>query len=149
MAVVVSLLYLAVQIRQSSRIASLNAHQTISQAIAGALASFARDPELYRVWRTVTGSPSEASDDDRERFGMLLHQIFASFEHADRFAQIDPELAQRIATVRERFLRGPAVQEWWSRQRNVFDDPFKSTVDAHLREIGGTTDAKPHSRPAA
>ncbi|MBW2312612.1 MAG: hypothetical protein JRH10_00370 [Deltaproteobacteria bacterium] len=83
--VIVSLLYLAGQIRESRRFATWNAHLVISGSISEITADVAKDPELFRVWRAVLDSPADASDEDRERVGFILHQIFSAFENADRF----------------------------------------------------------------
>jgi hypothetical protein len=135
--VVVSLLYLAVQIRESRRIATWNAHLVISESVATVTAEVAKDPDLFRVWRAVLDSPADASDEDRERVGFLLHQTFTAFENADRFG--DPTLPHRLRSVHAKFLRTPGVQEWWARQREGYSEPFRSVIDARLRELTSAT----------
>jgi hypothetical protein len=138
--VVVSLLYLAVQIRHSSRIARLNAHQAVSESVTGITAEIARDPEFFRVWRAVLDSSADASDEDRERVAFILHQIFAAFASADRFG--DPSLQRNVRPFHDKYLRAPFVQEWWARQRGAYDEPFRSTIDARLKELASATQAK-------
>lgn len=145
--VVVSLLYLAVQIRESRRIATWNAHQAVSESVSGITADIAKDPELFRVWRAVLDSSADASDEDRERVGFILHHVFATFENADRFG--DPSLRHRVQSVHEKYLRAPAVQEWWARQREMYGESFRSKIDARLRELASATQAESSSRPAA
>jgi hypothetical protein len=138
--VVLSLLYLAVQIRHSTRIASLNAHQAVSESVTAITADIAKDPELFRMWRAVLHSSADASDEDRERVGFILHQVFAAFENADRSG--DPSLRHRLRPVHDKYLRAPGVQEWWARQRGAYDEPFRSTIDARLKELACTTQAE-------
>jgi len=128
-AVVVSLLYLAVQIRHSSRVAQFEAHRNISESIASILGEIAKDLELYQMWKVMTETPAEATHDDRERFGMLLHRFFTVFSDAHRFSDTDPHLAMRYETFIRRLLVMPAVHDWWSRQNELYSDPFKSLVD--------------------
>ncbi len=137
--VVVSLLYLAVQIRHSSRIARLNAHQAVSESVTGITAEIARDPEFFRVWRAVLDSSADASDEDRERVAFILHQIFVAFANADRFG--DPSLRRSVRPVHDKYLRAPFVQEWWAPQRGAYDEPFRSTIDARLKELASATQA--------
>ncbi|MEM1261001.1 MAG: hypothetical protein AAGH76_01260 [Pseudomonadota bacterium] len=131
-AVVVSLLYLATQIRQSSRIDRFQAHRSLSEAMAGIMADIARDPEMYRVWRQLIDHPESASDNDRERFGMMLYRAFSTFGDAHRFGDLDSSLNSRYRLYRDRLLGYPAVRLWWSRQRESFSEPFRGDVDRHI-----------------
>ena len=68
--VIVSLLYLAGQIRESRRLATWNAHLVISGSISEITADVAKDPELFRVWRgRQEGSSSNAESPPRLRVG--------------------------------------------------------------------------------
>jgi hypothetical protein len=145
--VIVSLLYLAVQIRQSSRIATFNAHQAITDSASGLMADIAKDPELFRVWLLAMDSPAEASAEDRARVGFILHQVFSTFENAEHFG--DASVRDRVRTVHDRFLRTPGVQEWWARQRDGYGEPFRSKIDERLNELARTGQIQSRSSPAA
>lgn len=134
-AVAVSVLYLAVQIRHSSQISRFEAHRELSNKMTSVFGTIAADADLYRIWKVMTGSPESATDDDSERFGMLLYQIFSTFSDADRFGKMDKELRARSQIYMDRFLHFPAVQAWWARQGENFHAPFRSKVDARLSEI--------------
>ena len=139
-ATLATLFYLAVQIRNSSRIARLNAIQAVSESVSGITAEIARDPEFFRVWRAVLDSSADATDEDRERVAFILHQIFVAFANADRFG--DPSLRRSVQALHDKYLRAPFVQEWWARQRGAYDEPFRSTIDARLKELASATQAE-------
>ena len=154
--VVVTLVYLAIQIRQNttqlqqnSRTVGLNARQSLSDSITKVLANVAKDPELYRIWRAGFDSQEDVSADDLERFGMILYQLFASFENADQFSDLDPSLGHRVHPVQDRLLQAPAAVAWWSRQRRVFADPFRSRIDTRIRELAANAKDSADSLPAA
>ena len=138
-AVIVSLLYLAAQIRHSSRVSQFEAHRTISDSIASILGDIAKDRELYQLWKVMTETPEVATHDDRERFGMLLHRFFTVFSDAHRFADTDPHLAMRYLAFIKRFMMMPAVRGWWTRQGELYSEPFKSLVD----ELAAESDSDP------
>ena len=141
-AVIVSLLYLAVQIRQSRRVSQFEAHRNISESLVSILGEIATDPELYRLWKVMTETPEEATHDDRERFGMLLHRFFVVFSDAHRFSDTDPHLAMRYRSFIKRLVVMPAVRDWWNRQGALYTDPFKSLVDELAAEVkAGSDDA--------
>jgi len=133
--VIVSLLYLARQIRDSSRIERLNARYAVSQAMSRALNRLDDDPELYRVWVAARRRGDELTEEDRERLGRFLYRYFGQMSLAYGYSEIDPEIRARNEPLLLRFLQVPAVQGWWSRQRAFFADPFRSEVDSLLTTL--------------
>jgi hypothetical protein len=133
--VIVSLLYLARQIRDSSRIERLNARYAVSQAMLGVFRRIDEGPELYRVWVAATDRDEELDEEDRERLGRFLYQYFVQLSLAYGFSEIDPEIRARYEPNLLRFLRAAAVRNWWSRQREYFAEPFRSEVDLLLTAL--------------
>lgn len=133
--VVVTLLYLARQIRDSSRIERLNARYAVSQSLSSAFDRLDDDPELNRIWVAVRDRGEELNDEDRERFGRFLYRYFAQLSLAYGFSEIDPDIRARYEPLLVRFLETTAVQGWWSRQREFIAEPFRSEVDSLLRKI--------------
>jgi hypothetical protein len=131
--VIVSLLYLARQIRDNSRIERLNARYAVSQALSRAFDRLDEDPELYRVWVAARDRGEELDEEDRERLGRFLYRYFVQLSLAYGFSEIDPDIRARYEPHLVRFLQAPAVQGWWSRQRDFFAEPFRSEVDLLLR----------------
>jgi len=134
-AVVISLLYLAVQIRHNSQIARFDAHRSLSQDMASVLGNIASDADLYRIWRIMTNDPDRATEEDRERFGMLLYQIFTTFSDAERFGRMDRDLQTRFRQYMNRFLEFESVRGWWSRQGSHYSAPFRASVEESIRKI--------------
>ena len=135
-AVVVTLVYLAVQVRHASAVAKANAYRNIHQDIGQLFGDVMSDPELYRIWRSglVKGEP--LTDEDQEKLGMILIRMFGSFDSGLHSGWLDPRLDAFVKKTLNAFLELPAVQRWWSRQGHLQPEPFRSIVDATLREIG-------------
>ncbi len=79
-AVVVSLIYLAIQIRQntaqireSSHISRLLLQENFVSGQEELIRSFLENEEMFRVWRLGSTTTGELSGDDKERFGLLLY----------------------------------------------------------------------------
>ena len=134
-AVVISLLYLARQIRDSSRIERLNARYAVSQALLSAFSRIDEDPELHRVWVAARDGGEELVEEDQERLGRFLYQYFVQLSLAYGYSEIDPEIRARYEPNLIRFLRSAVVRSWWSRQREFFTEPFRSEVDLHLKTL--------------
>ncbi len=79
-AVVISLVYLAVQIRQntaqireSSQVSRLLLQENFVSGQEQLIRSFLENEEMFRVWRLGSTTTDKLSGDDRERFGLLLY----------------------------------------------------------------------------
>lgn len=112
-AVVVSLVYLAIQVRQNGKIGRLAAHQGLSDSISAAMEPFYSDPDMSRIWHLAATQPEELSAEEQERFGIALYLIFGKFHNAYLLAEIDPVLSSRYIHLMDRFLVRKAVQSWW------------------------------------
>lgn len=130
-----SLLYLARQIRDSSRVERLNARYAISPSLSSAFGRLDEDPELHRIWIAARDGSEELDDDDRERLGRFLYRYFTRLSLAHDFSEIDPEIWTRYEPPVMRFLEARAARAWWSRQREFISEPFCSEVDSLLRKV--------------
>ena len=71
-----TLAYLAIQVRQSSRVSGLAAAHSVQNEINRLQERFTTDPTLYRIWVLGLHSPDELDEVSRDRFGRLriLHR---------------------------------------------------------------------------
>ncbi len=113
--VVVSLLYLAVQIRHSSRVAALTAGHSISLGFTEFLERLVLDPELYSLWTRAIESPESLDEAERGRSGRLMIGIFLRCLDAHRHGELDAKIAERFDRIARYYLRLTAVQAWWGR----------------------------------
>lgn len=79
-ATIATLGYLALQIRQSNRANELVALTRIAESSEDWLGSVARDPELYRLYRTGMFEPDSLSKEEFGRFQVLLLQFLRGTE---------------------------------------------------------------------
>ena len=117
-AVLVTLGYLASQIRQNSRISSLNAGHSISNEIATFLERLALDPEVHSIWER--GIHRETLDEaEADRFGRLMTAMFIRLLDAHRHEKLDSEMARYYDGLARYHLGMEAVQQWWGRQHDA------------------------------
>ena len=139
-AVVATLIYLAVQVRHASGVSKANAYREIHQDVGQLFGDIMSDPELYAIWRIglIKGEP--LSDEDREKLGMMLYRLFGAIDAGYHSRWLDPEIEKFVSKSLGAFLELSAVQGWWSRQGHLQPDSFRSIVDAKLREIRESSD---------
>lgn len=128
-AVVVSLAYLAVQIRRSSRDSERAIYFSIRSQVQEFRSMLAQDQETSRIYRDGLANLDELNDDDRWRFGALMQYEFAFFE--------DVFLLGRSATLIHdnkedlRWLaRRPGARTWWEKGRRLYHPGFQQYVDS-------------------
>jgi hypothetical protein len=130
LAVVASLVYLAMQVRQARQMFAANAQQQLGDAFQQLPRDIWSNPDVHRIGQIATTTPNELSDGDRERFGMLLISMFTEFSNVLQLSQIDPSIFEGFGPSMDRMLRFPAVRAWWSRQCDTF--PRNSLIRRHI-----------------
>jgi len=142
-AVVVSLLYLAAQIRQNTRqseIQSSNLRQTIYTATGESFSAFRSliigDSETAEIWRKASQSPSLLDESELVRADYLIQEYFVSFMIAyvnSRELALEQRIdhAMWIKDAMDYELRKSGIREWWRGNRNRFNlEDFRESMDA-------------------
>lgn len=130
-AVVVSLLYLAIQIRtqnRESRLAAMN--QTVAAQREGL--KWLSEPQVTEDFLTVIEDFSEATPAQKFRFTMLLMNIWKVNEAAylqflsDR---LEEEFFQSFSIQLADFMTNESVQLVWRSRKHQFDGRFREYVE--------------------
>jgi len=99
------------------------------------LITLANNPDLHRIWRTGLYSDRELDNEERDRLGILLYQIFGVLNAGYHNARLDPGIDNYVKTMIDMHLNIPHVRGWWTRQRQNHPEPFRSYVDRRHAEI--------------
>ncbi len=133
MAVVISLIYLAAQIRHNSQVTRLSIREKYVNLHAAIFDILLTNPDAYRIWRLGWDSPDEMSEVDQDKFGMILYSIFHEFYIAYESSKLDPHMGGSYLAHMDRIARLPAGQRWWSRQRQYFEPGFAKLFDGKIK----------------
>src|SRR5437764_11362921 len=79
-AVVFSVLYLAIQVHQSNRVAKLAAQDAATTALRDVTKPFAENSELARIWRVGLEDLESLSAEDQARFFHSTYQFLKAYE---------------------------------------------------------------------
>ncbi len=112
--VVITLAYLAVQIRHSSKVAALSAGHSFSIGITEFFERIALDPQLQSLWMRAIDSPETLDEAERDQFGRLILGLFGRFLNAHRYGELDPQIAVQYDAMARHYLRLTAVASWWA-----------------------------------
>lgn len=145
--VIASLIYLALQIRQNSRLISQNTSavkvasaDSYLQYGASMRGEIIRDPAVARIWIAGMRDFESLPLEDRIRFRFIMLNFFYgcqnNFLHT-REGIVEPEFWEADETALRLFLKEPGVRAWWRRERSylvaAFVDHVNSLLDEALR----------------
>jgi hypothetical protein len=131
-AVVVTLGYLAVQIRQNTRSVRTATYQSTVTSTGELMMAAARDVQLSRIWRIGIQGQSGFDEDERTQFNFLMTQLFNQWEnmfilHRESVIE-DSWWRSRIPTLRYQ-LSLPGVSAWWGRRHDtLYTEEFRDFV---------------------
>ena len=134
-AVVASLLYLAAQIRQNSRLLRASAIQSAATITAGSLSTIARDSNAARVLARGMADFDSLAGEDAVQCSAVLFLIFNEVQNSFRMHReglIPEERWQSASAVAAFYLRTPGVRGWWKVGRELMDRDFVAHVERDL-----------------
>lgn len=135
--VIVTLGYLALQIRRSNVLAVAESRRFRMQISSPSIMSIAENPDLARVFREGLAGRDALTSDDKLRFDMLMGELIGSMSVALSDQSLlghgaVPEfegLAENIRT----FLAAPGGASWWSDYRGRVANAERATIERILR----------------
>lgn len=139
--VIVSLLYLASQVRGNSRQLRHASAQAVLDKLNGLIGQLAFTPGAGDVWtRGLSGLDALEGDEELVRFSSMLLQAFWAYEEVLHYRQAglveDWAWTHAKAPV-EHFMRTPGFQEWWRLRKDWFGEAFQAHVDQRMPEATG------------
>jgi len=131
LAVVISVLYLALQIRQNTRHVRSSGYQAAAQTGNNLLEGLASSPDALRVFEIAQESYLELSDEDRRLAHVLIMQVFTMYEslyYQYEDGVVDPDMWEGRKKLMFGFLAQPGIASWWSEWSPIWGEKFVSYV---------------------
>ena len=139
-AVVISLVYVAVQIRQNTNETRMQRTQSLIAANADVNSQVAGDKELADVFQAAVVDFDALSGSEKIRFGGLVFSTFNRYSFA-YYQYLRGDLEEVFWKVIEQemavFLTLPGARTWWERDKSRFIPEFV----AHLDKLVGQQNA--------
>lgn len=143
-AVVVTLVYLAFQIRQNTRSNQVSAEIQALEQLSKWVTRISTDKDAQRLWDLVADGSEPLSAEDSGQYLWIMGELFWLVESA--FVQYRRGYLSKAAWMRfERTLVGTLnnklTREWWENREVPHSPEFRGYVDQLLRT--GNTDWRP------
>ncbi|HEX7719963.1 MAG TPA: hypothetical protein VF389_09160 [Woeseiaceae bacterium] len=136
-AVVVSLVYLAVQVRQNTHAQQTENFSRALERVSTMQARLTEDAETSLLVSKGVTDPTELSPRERIQFTFAMYEMFGAFEFmflASKTDAIPTEVWQRWSAAVAWWLTFPGVQTWWAIRPTPFTGSFTLYVDALLEK---------------
>jgi len=136
-AVVVSLVYLASQIRSNTRMVRASTTSSTNQVMVTFTAMLADNPEVSRIWWEGMASRDLLSEEDRHRFDPLCQLYFHALRQQFQFQrdgvgspeEWDYQLQGLGFTAAQ-----SGVREWWRAWGSTYPPEFRNLIGGLIRE---------------
>lgn len=133
--VVITLIYLASQIRQNTQSVRASAFQAAQRDIADKLDGLSNDPELIRIFFDGNHKFESFSKEDRRRYAAFMTGWLRRYEtllYQTHLGNIDREQWEgQLSELRTAF-KYPGARAWWGQASGSFNRDLREFVERDL-----------------
>lgn len=129
-AVILSLLYLAIQIRQNTRTVRAASHHA-AVSTGNDLNTLLSEPENARIVLAGIAGLDSLSPEEQFRYTLLMRSVLAFYEDVFfqfREGQVDAEFWESRAQALLVGLESPGALEWWNENARFYHPAFRKAV---------------------
>ena len=133
--VIISLLYLAQQIRLSSEQTKRNslivrgtAYQQFRQQVNTVVALRVGDPEVADIWEKGLKDMDSLNPQERSRFGGLLFMMAGNWE-SQYYLKQGGIIDEKMGADRKMVIDAPGFKQWWKLRRDAYDVEFRDHIE--------------------
>ena len=130
--VVMSLVYLAIQIRSNTDAERTSTYQSIVSDFGALNNTMASTPELSHLFVQAMEDYHPLSSDEKARISQIFFQCFRYFEnmfYQHKKGYLDEEVWIGWKRLMLTYYSRPGFQSWWEHRRDVFSEPFAIFLD--------------------
>jgi hypothetical protein len=131
-AVVITLAYLAIQIRQNTSVTRAASHHAIVEALNRGNLAQAEDGELAQIWVSGTEDRGGLSEVERQRFDMLLlsyFHVFDSLWYSAKIGTVERDLLLSEEKSFVHLMNCAGVYDWWQANPYSYSNEFRSYME--------------------
>ena len=131
-AVVLSVLYLGIQVHRSTRVAKVAAQDAAASAVRDVTNTFMENAEMSRIWGTGLEDLNKLSAEDQARFFHATHQFLKALEtiHFHYLnGLMDKQLWLGWQELLRHYIAAPGITQYWNVRSQLFSARFREFVN--------------------
>jgi len=132
LAVFLTLIYLAIQIRQNTKAVQAAAIDSANSQVSKIREQIFADAEVANMYRRGNEDPESLNEDDIIRYRLLIHNILLSLSNVITQASVTglPESTWQVQLpILTRVVATPGGQWFWEAYRHEFEESFRQMID--------------------
>jgi hypothetical protein len=134
-AVVITLIYVGIQVRHSAGAVRSAAANDASVALQTVYLALGSNRQASEVWFTALASPEPLSTHDEFQFMMMMHAVLLGMQNSYFLSQegtLDADYREAITTAIVAIKDLPGMDRYWRQRRGFFITGFAEYVDSLL-----------------
>jgi hypothetical protein len=139
--VIISLGYLAGQIRQNTKAIKASSHHSLNDAFNAYLKLLIENERAAQILAVGVRDIRELDERQRDTFYAVLSMLFNHFENTHmhyRQGLLDDEQWRRWALAIGWYAGFPGIEIWWKNRAGIFPSAFREMVEAQRVRLGPT-----------
>jgi hypothetical protein len=136
-AVVLSVLYLGIQVHRSTRVAKVAAQDAAASAVRDVTNTFMENAEMSRIWGAGLEDLNALSAEDQARFFHATHQFLKALEtiHFHYLnGLMDEQLWRGWQEMLRHYIAAPGIARYWDIRSQLFSARFREFI-SHLEPL--------------
>src|SRR5712691_9293384 len=132
-AVVLSVLYLGIQVHRSPRVAKLATQDSAATALRDVTKPLMENAELERIWRLGLEDLNALSVEERARFFHAAYQFLKAFETIHFhfvYGLMDKQIWEGWHGLLRHYVAAPGIAHYWKLRPEVFSKRFRNFVNS-------------------
>jgi hypothetical protein len=132
LAVVFTLIYLAIQMKQNTLAVNQSAQQSMVAETGSAMDSIFGNPQGAEIWVNGMESWSSLTKSEKAQFAGIMHHTMRVYEQAYlsfRAGILETQIWLGMETAVLEVISSPGAQEWWSLRKHWYSEAFRSLID--------------------
>jgi hypothetical protein len=130
-AVVMSVLYLGLEVRRSTRVAKVAAQDAAASAVREVTNTFMENAEMSRIWGAGLEDLAQLSAEDQARFFHATHQFLKAletihFHHLNGL--MDDQLWSGWQELLRHYISAPGIARYWEIRSALFSARFREFI---------------------
>jgi len=134
-AVVISVVYLAIQVRKQIEESRLSATRELHEHYQNLMDAVTRDEAMVELYSRAVQNYDKLPRGERLRMSLMFQRMFRQMEqvylHTTK-GNLDPGFFRSIDSIHLEILTYPGVRQWWVGSKGFFDDDFREHTEAVL-----------------
>lgn len=146
LAVLASLIFVGVQIRQNTLALKANSHHAVTDSFNAINVVLMSDQNAARVWRLGLAGLDNLDEDERMSFAYMAlgyMRIFETLHYQFSTGVLEPKLFEaELGTLKWAFTL-PGIRAWWADNPISLSTEFRAFIDGLIREAQATSGYAP------